>query len=73
MLPYTDETFCPITIHQVTKMLVVYYAVLLQLFYRPGGEGGNCPPKAKFMAHGGLGQFWGADFENRCYTSKFMA
>ena len=36
--------------------------------YRPGGECGNGPPTGKFMGKSGLGQFWGAEFENRWYT-----
>ena len=36
--------------------------------FRPGGEQGRGPPTGKFMRPSGLGQFWGADFENVCYT-----
>ena len=35
---------------------------------RPGGECGNGPPTGKFMGTSGLGQLWGAEFENRWYT-----
>ena len=38
--------------------------------YRPGGEGGNSPPTGKFMKPSELGQFWGAEFENRWYTGR---
>ena len=35
---------------------------------RPGGEQGRGPPTGKFMRPSGLGQFWGAEFENGWYT-----
>ena len=37
---------------------------------RPGGECRNGPPTGKFMASSELGQFWGAEFENRWYTDN---
>lgn len=37
---------------------------------RPGGERGNGPPTGKFMGPSELGQFWGAEFENRWYTGN---
>ena len=36
--------------------------------HRPGGERGDGPPTGKFMKPSELGQFWGAEFENRWYT-----
>ena len=36
----------------------------------PGGECGNGPPTGKFMGPSELGQFWGAEFENRWYTDN---
>ena len=35
---------------------------------RPGGEREDGPPTGKFMKPSELGQFWGAEFENRWYT-----
>ena len=45
----------------------------VQAKYRPGGEGGNRPLKAKPTAQRGHGQFWGADFENWCYKAFWAA
>ena len=37
-------------------------------YNRPGGERGDGPPTGKFMKPSELGQFLGAEFENRWYT-----
>ena len=39
-------------------------------FERPGREESYRHSKVKFMESGGLCQFWGADFEVRCYASN---
>ena len=38
--------------------------------FRPGGERGDGPPTGKFMKPSELGQFLGAEFENRWYTER---
>ena len=48
---------------EIERDLISRYLMKQRLPCRPGGEGGNRPPKAKFMAHDGLCQFWGIDFE----------
>ena len=50
-------------VFSVKKDLSVYADV-----DRPGGERGDGPPTGKFMKPSELGQFLGAEFENRWYT-----
>ena len=46
---------------------------LATLGYRdsPGGRRGCGKKKMEFMWMSHFGQFWGADYENRCYTVNF--
>ena len=50
--------------------ILMSFQTIYSINYRPGGEGGNSPPTGKFMKPSELGQFWGAEFENRWYTGR---